>query len=61
MSIAASHVPSLPPEIAAEIGHQLRAYYAHLLSEPIPGRFARLLKVLDQKEMADHGGLPPEK
>ena len=38
--------PSLPPHVATYLGEQLQTYYAHLMSEPVPDRFVRLLKQL---------------
>jgi hypothetical protein len=42
--------PTLPPHVAAFLGEQLQTYYAQLMSEPVPDRFAQLLKQLDGKE-----------
>jgi hypothetical protein len=41
--------PKLDPKLQALIGEQLRGYYAELLSEPVPERFAELVKRLDRK------------
>jgi hypothetical protein len=45
----------LTPEIQAKIGQQLRAYYAGLI-EPVPDRFAALMRQLDKES----GKEPPE-
>jgi hypothetical protein len=42
--------PGLPPHVAASLGEQLQAFYAHLMSEPVPDRFLQLLQQLDGKE-----------
>jgi hypothetical protein len=42
--------PTLPHEVTAHIGEQLRAYYAELMSEPIPDRFVNLLNELGKKD-----------
>jgi hypothetical protein len=41
--------PRLDPKLQAHIGEQLRAYYAGLMSEPVPERLVELLKRLDRK------------
>jgi hypothetical protein len=41
--------PRLDATLQAEIGRKLRAYYADLVSEPVPQRFADLLARLDRK------------
>jgi hypothetical protein len=41
--------PKLDAMLQAEIGQRLRAYYAELMSEPVPQRFAELLQRLDRK------------
>jgi hypothetical protein len=42
--------PGLPPHVAASLGEQLQAFYAHLMSEPVPDRFLQLLQQLDGRE-----------
>jgi hypothetical protein len=39
--------PGLPPHVAASLGEQLQAFYAHLMSEPVPDRFLQLLQQMD--------------
>jgi hypothetical protein len=39
----------LDAEVQAHIGRQLRAVYDDVANEPIPDRFLRLLRELDQK------------
>ncbi len=41
--------PKLDPLLQAEIGRKLRSYYAELVSEPVPQRFAEVLTRLDRK------------
>ncbi|MBJ6124340.1 NepR family anti-sigma factor [Microvirga splendida] len=41
--------PSLPPHVATFLGEQLQAFYAQLMSEPVPNRFVQLLAQLDGK------------
>jgi hypothetical protein len=41
--------PSLPPHVATFLGEQLQAFYAHLVSEPVPDRLIQLLAQLDRK------------
>jgi len=41
--------PKLDSRLQAHIGEQLRSYYAELIDEPVPSRFAELLKRLDRK------------
>ena len=47
--------PRLPPHVAALLGQQLRTFYAHLVSEPVPDRFVQLLEQLDGKENGRDG------
>jgi hypothetical protein len=47
--------PTLPPHVATFLGEQLQAYYAHLMSEPVPDRFVQLLAQLDGKENGGDG------
>jgi hypothetical protein len=41
--------PILLPHVASYLGEQLQAFYAHLISEPVPDRFVHLLRQLDRK------------
>lgn len=36
--------------VQAHLGEQLRRYYASIVSEPVPDRFASLLDELEQRE-----------
>ncbi len=47
--------PVLPPHVATYLGEQLHAYYAHLMSEPVPDRFVQLLAQLDGKRSGHDG------
>lgn len=47
--------PTLPPHVAAYLGQQLQAFYAHLMSEPVSDRLVRLLEQLDGKGNARDG------
>jgi len=47
--------PTLPPHVATFLGEQLQAYYAQLMSEPVPDRFVQLLAQLAQKESGSDG------
>ncbi|MFC1456802.1 NepR family anti-sigma factor [Microvirga arabica] len=47
--------PSLPPHVATFLGEQLQAYYAQLMSEPVPDRFVQLLAQLDGKQGGQDG------
>jgi Anti-sigma factor NepR len=47
--------PALPPHVAAYLGEQLQAYYAQLMSEPVPDRFVQLLAQLDGKRSGHDG------
>jgi hypothetical protein len=47
--------PTLPPHVATYLGEQLQAFYAHLMSEPVPDRFVQLLEQLDGKGTARDG------
>jgi len=47
--------PSLPPHVANFLGEQLQAYYAQLMSEPVPDRFVQLLAQLDGKQGGQDG------
>jgi len=45
-----SATPTLAPEVQALIGDQLRAMYEDLVNQPLPDRFAELLKELDETD-----------
>ncbi len=47
--------PTLPPHVASFLGEQLQAYYAQLMSEPVPDRFAQLLAQLDGRRSDQDG------
>lgn len=47
--------PALPAHVATFLGEQLQAYYAQLMSEPVPDRFVELLKQLDGKGSGQDG------
>ncbi|WP_134495469.1 NepR family anti-sigma factor [Microvirga pakistanensis] len=47
--------PALPLHVATFLGEQLQAYYAKLMSEPVPDRFVQLLAQLDAKESRSDG------
>jgi hypothetical protein len=47
--------PALPPHVAAFLGEQLQAFYAQLMSEPVPERFVELLAQLDGQESGRDG------
>jgi hypothetical protein len=47
--------PALPPHVATFLGEQLQAFYAQLMSEPVPERFVELLAQLDGKESGRDG------
>jgi hypothetical protein len=47
--------PALPPHVATFLGEQLQAFYAQLMSEPVPERFVELLAQLDGKESGCDG------
>jgi hypothetical protein len=47
--------PTLPPHVATFLGERLQAYYAQLMSEPVPDRFAEILKRLDGKRSGQDG------
>jgi hypothetical protein len=46
---------ALPPHVATFLGEQLQAYYAQLMSEPVPDRYVQLLAQLDTKEGGSDG------
>ena len=41
--------PTLPPHVTSYLGEQLQAFYAYLVSAPVPDRFVQLLNQLHQK------------
>jgi hypothetical protein len=45
---------TLAPCVAAYLGEQLQAFYAHLMSEPVPDRLVQLLEQLDRTRSASH-------
>jgi Anti-sigma factor NepR len=47
--------PILPPHVATYLGEQLQTFYAHLISEPVPDRFVRLLDQLDRQRNGHDG------
>ncbi|WP_343039377.1 NepR family anti-sigma factor [Microvirga makkahensis] len=47
--------PMLPPHVATFLGEQLQAFYAHLVSEPVPDRFVQLVQQLDGKKKSHDG------
>ena len=47
--------PTLPPHVATFLGEQLQAYYAKLMSEPVPDRLSQLLAQLDGKGSGSDG------
>ncbi|MEE1654581.1 NepR family anti-sigma factor [Microvirga sp. CF3062] len=47
--------PALPPHVATFLGEQLQAYYAQLMSEPVPDRLIELIAQLDQKRNGRDG------
>ena len=47
--------PTLSPHVAAYLGEQLQAFYAHLMTEPAPDRLVQLLEQLDRTGSARDG------
>jgi hypothetical protein len=47
--------PALPSYVANYLGEQLQAYYAQLMSEPVPDRFVQLLAQLDGRRSNQDG------
>ena len=47
--------PTLPPHVATFLGEQLQVFYSHLMNEPVPDRFVRLLAQLDAKRSGHDG------
>ena len=47
--------PTLPPRVAAHLGEQLQAFYAHLMTAPVPDRLVQLLEQLDRTGSARDG------
>jgi hypothetical protein len=48
-------IPQGGPARMRTLGEQLQAYYAQLISEPVPDRFVQLLQQLDRKESGRDG------
>ena len=48
------------PEIADQIGRQLRSVYNDILAQPVPDRFLDLLKDLDAVPGLSQGGEAPQ-
>jgi hypothetical protein len=46
--------PALPPGVAACLGDRLRAYYAHLMNDPVPDSFIRILEAMDGTRSANN-------
>ena len=44
--------PTLPPHVTICLGERLRAYYSHLMNDPIPGSFIRILETMDKNGKA---------
>jgi Anti-sigma factor NepR len=47
--------PILPPHVVASLGAQLPAFYAHLMSEPVPDRLVEILTRLDRTGSSHDG------
>jgi hypothetical protein len=47
--------PIFPPDVIAHLREQLRAYYTHLMSDPVPNHLVRLIESLDGKGGSDDG------
>ena len=47
--------PALPPHVAAFLGKQLQAFYAHLTDEQVPDRLIQILQQLDKQESGRDG------
>jgi hypothetical protein len=47
--------PILPPHVVASLGEQLQAFYAHLMSEPVPDRLIEILTRLDRTGSSHDG------
>jgi hypothetical protein len=47
--------PALPPHVATFLGEQLQAFYAHLMSEPVPDRLVEILTRLDRTGSSHDG------
>jgi hypothetical protein len=47
--------PTLPSHVASFLGEQLQAFYAHLVSEPVPDPLIQLLAQLDAKDRGSDG------
>ena len=46
--------PTLSSDVTACLGHRLRAYYSHLMKDPIPEAFIQILEPMDRKRSANH-------
>ncbi len=46
--------PALPPDVAACLGERLRAFYAHLMNDPVPEHIIRSLEIMDGTRRADN-------
>jgi hypothetical protein len=42
--------PARSSDVVEDLGEQLRAFYSHLMSEPVPNRLVRLLEHLSRRE-----------
>jgi hypothetical protein len=49
------HQPALPPDVADCLGERLRAFYAHLMNDPVPDPFIRILEAMDGTWRANNG------
>jgi hypothetical protein len=54
VKIEGPHEPALPPDVAACIGERLRAYYAHLMNDPVPEHLIRILEAMDRTRSANN-------
>lgn len=48
------HEPALPADVAACLGERLRAYYAHLMNDPVPVHLIRILEAMDGTRSANN-------
>ncbi len=46
--------PALPADVAAYLGERLRAYYAHLMNDPVPEHLIRILEAMDGARSANN-------
>ena len=49
------HQPALPPGVAPCLAERLRAYYAHLMNDPVPDAFIQVLEAMDGAGSANNG------